>query len=151
VNEPIETTLTEKDHEDAFTEVSFLLKVLANTVDDVMGNPAPLGVSAGRAMAAKLPVHLATPSLQEVIDTLKAALAAGVDFTATCQGNAGELEVGRCVVRDLAARQGDLPGTRLCQLYHHYLSGMVSFLLGRQARVSDKQVGDTCLLSVQCR
>jgi hypothetical protein len=151
MNAPNETTLTEKDHDDAFTEVSFLLQVLTSTVDDVLGNPAPLGVSAGRAMAAKLPVYLPNPSLDQALDALRGALTGGVDFTVATTDNAAHIEVGRCIVRDLAARQGDLPGAKLCKMYHHYLSGMVSHLLGRQARITDREVGDTCTLSVQTR
>jgi hypothetical protein len=148
---PNETTLTEKDHDDAFTEVSFLLQVLASTVDDILGNPAPLGVSAGRAMAAKLPVHLASPTLEQALEALSASLAGGVDFTATTHGNTADLSVGHCILRDLSARQGDPPGARLCKMYHHYLSGMLSHLLGRQARVTDREVGDTCTLGIQTR
>jgi hypothetical protein len=151
MNTAIETTLTKKDHEDAFNEVSFILQVLANTVDDVLGNPAPLGVSAGRAMAAKLPVYLVNPSLEQVLEALKTSLTGGFAFTTTIDKNGAELAVGHCIVRDLSFCQGVLPGAKLCKMYHHYLSGMVSYLLGRQSRVSDKQVGDTCILSVQSR
>ncbi len=148
---PIETTLTEKDHDDAFTEVSFLLQVLANTVEDVLGNPAPLWVSAGRAMAAKLPVSLSRPSLAEVLEVLERTLAGGVALKTTCDGNAATLEVGHCIMRELSARQGSPPGAKLCKMYHHYLSGMISHLLGRQARVSDREVGDTCILEIRSR
>lgn len=146
-----ETQLTAKDHEDAFTEVSFLLQVLANTVDDVLGNPGPLGVSAGRAMAAKLPVRLEQPTLDQAVAVLKKALDGGVDITEQVEEKTGDLGVGHCIVRSLAARQGEKPGGKLCKMYHYYLSGMLSSLLGRQVRVSEGQVGDTCELKIQTR
>lgn len=148
---PIETTMNAKDHDAAFVEVSFLLQMLAQTVEEVIGNPAPLGVSAGRAMAAKLPLFLKDPDLKAVLDAVSPTLSGGMAYTCAVTGNAATLEVGHCVIRDLAAKQGELPGSRLCKLYHHFLSGMISHLLTRQSRVLETAVGPTCTLTVQSK
>ena len=148
---PIETTMNAADHDAAFTEVSFLLQMLAQTVEEVIGNPAPLGVSAGRAMATKLPFHLKDADLKAVLDALQASLADGISYTSTVDGNVATLSVGHCVIRDLAAKQGEAPGCRLCKLYHHFLSGLVSQVLTRQARVQETAAGDACTLTVQSK
>ena len=54
-----EISMSEADHDAAFTEVSFLLEVLVDTLGDVVGNSmAALGTAAGRQMGKKLPVYL---------------------------------------------------------------------------------------------
>ena len=148
---PIETTMSSADHDAAFMEISFLLQMLAQTVEEVIGNPAPLGVSAGRAMAAKLPVHLKEPTLTSVLKAVAPLFKNGFEFSAEGEGNLSTLAVGHCVIRDLAAKQGEAPGGRLCKLYHSYLSGIISHLLTRQSRVQETDVGETCTLTVQSR
>ena len=148
---PIEAAMTAADHDAAFMEVSFLLQMLAQTVEEVIGNPAPLGVSAGRAMAAKLPVYLKEPTLASVLEALDPLLKDGFEFSTTGEGNTAALAVGRCVIRDLAAKQGEAPGGKLCKLYHSYLSGIISHLLTRQSRVQETSAGRTCALIVQSR
>ncbi len=149
MNVPIETTMTAADHDAAFMEISFLLQMLAQTVEEVIGNPAPLGVSAGRAMAAKLPLYLKSPNVKSVLEAVQPILADGMTYTCSVEGNTGTLQVGHCVIRDLAAKRGEAPGSRLCKLYHHFLSGMFSQLLTKQSRVQETAVGTTCTLSVR--
>jgi hypothetical protein len=148
---PIETTMSAEDHEAAFVEVSFLLGMLAKTVEEVIGNPAPLGVSAGRAMAAKLPLHFKNPDLKAVLEALQPMMKNGMEYTCKVDGIAASLDVGHCVIRDLSAKQGEAPGGRLCKLYHYYLSGIISHLLTKQSRVQETSVGPTCVLSVQSK
>ncbi len=148
---PIETTMNAADHDAAFVEVSFLVGMLAQTVEEVIGNPAPLGVSAGRAMAAKLPLHFKNRDLKTILGALEPLMKNGIEYTFTVDGTTASLDVGHCVIRDLAAKQGEAPGGRLCKLYHHYLSGIVSHLLTKQSRVVETSAGPTCVLSVQSK
>jgi hypothetical protein len=62
------SSLTEDDHRQAFTEVSFLLDIFASTIDDVMGgSTATVGRIAGRKMARKLPIYMQRPSPSEAL------------------------------------------------------------------------------------
>jgi hypothetical protein len=148
---PIEVALNEKGHDDAFTEVGFLLQMLASTVEDVIGNPAPLGVSAGRAMANKLPVRLVEPTLEKALEVLAEALSGAITFAPTFTESGAVLEVSDCAIRDICRMQDEEIGARVCKLFHHYLSGMGSQLLGKQTRITSKAVGERCTLELTRR
>ena len=148
---PIETTLSAEDHEAALIEVGFLLKMLSSTIEDVIGNPAPLGVSAGRAMAQKIPVRLFEPPLEKVLAVLGQALKGGIEFASTQQEYGATLEVGTCAVRDMCRMQGEEIGSRVCKLFHHYLSGMCSQIYGKQTRIEMMKVGELCTLELKTK
>ena len=145
---PTEIDLNEQDHEDAFTEVGFLLQMLASTVEDVIGNPAPLGISAGRAMANKLPFKLRNPKLDQALEALAKTLHGGMALTWKMREGGAEIEVGPCAVRELCKRQNEPVGSKVCRLFHHYISGVTSQLYGKQARIIEKEVGETCILDL---
>ncbi|MBN2717011.1 MAG: hypothetical protein JXX14_14265 [Deltaproteobacteria bacterium] len=146
-----EVDLTKSDYDAAFTEVSFLFEVLASTVKDVIGNSAPLGVSAGRSMARKIPVNLKEPSLGQVFDVLKKHFKDGFEFEANASDAGGEFKVGTCVIRDICKNQNVELGGEMCRIFHSYLGGMMAQLSGRQARVAHTQAGDICTLDVKVK
>ena len=59
-NSELQTTLD--DHQTAFTEISFILEVLSQTIGQVVGqSSASLAISAGKFMAKKMPIYLENP------------------------------------------------------------------------------------------
>jgi hypothetical protein len=146
-----EVDLKESDYNAAFTEVSFLFEVLATTVKDVIGNSAPLGVSAGRSMARKIPVNLKQPSLAEVLDVMTAHFQNGFEFTAQTDEQGGTLNVGPCMIRDICKNQNAELGGEMCKIFHSYLGGMTAQLLGKQARISHTEAGDACTLDLKVK
>ncbi|MBN2343996.1 MAG: hypothetical protein JXX29_17680 [Deltaproteobacteria bacterium] len=146
-----EIELKEEDYKAAFTEVSFLFDVLASTVKDVIGNSAPLGVSAGRSMAKKLPVNLKEPKMNAVFDVLKKHFEDGFEFTGDVAEEGGALQVGTCMIRDICKNQNAEVGGEMCKMFHSYLGGMVAQLSGRQARVTHSEAGERCSLDVKVR
>ncbi|MBN2526863.1 MAG: hypothetical protein JXR76_10760 [Deltaproteobacteria bacterium] len=146
-----EIELEKKDYEAAFTEVSFLFEVLASTVKDVIGNSAPLGVSAGRSMARKIPVNLKEPSLSRVFDVMKKHFENGFDFSTDAGDAGGAMNVNTCVIRDICRNQNVELGGEMCKIFHSYLGGMTAQLSGRQVRVTHTETGDTCMLDIKVR
>ena len=146
-----EVDLQKSDYAAAFTEVSFLFEVLASTVKDVIGNSAPLGVSAGRSMAKKIPINLKEPSLGQVFEVLKKHFDSGFEFTANVEDGGGNLQVGTCVIRDICRNQNTELGGEMCRIFHSYLGGMTAQISGRQARVTHTETGDTCVLDVKVK
>lgn len=141
-----------QDHEAAFTEISFLLRVLTGTIGDVVGNSMPsLAVSAGRQMAGKMPVYLSEPDLETVLQTLARSLEAGFELTCKPLDKGAEITVGRCAIREVCDNQGLEPGDRLCQMLHHYWAGMIAELLGRPARIRQCTPGCQCTLVYDIR
>ena len=146
-----EVDLQKSDYDAAFTEVSFLFEVLASTVKDVIGNSAPLGVSAGRSMAKKIPVNLKAPALEQVFEVLTRHFENGFEFSAQAKEGGAELKVGSCIIRDICKNQNAALGGEMCRIFHSYIGGMTAQLSGRQARVSHTEAGDTCVLDVKMR
>ena len=146
-----EVELKQSDYDAAFTEVSFLFEVLASTVKDVIGNSAPLGVSAGRSMARKIPVNLKQPSVNQVLDVMTRHFQNGFEFTSKTSEEGGELNVGACMIRDICRNQNTELGGEMCKIFHAYLSGMTAQLSGRQARVTHTAAGDTCALDLKMK
>jgi hypothetical protein len=141
---------TPQDREDAMTEVCFLLDILASTVDDLMGGAtASVGRVAGRQLARRLPFYLPDATLPEVVACLSGQGQLGVIMSG---GDAGKpLIVDHCVVREVCRRRGQELGGTLCQLYHHYLDGLINQMLLRPTRSTLKSAGDRCVLSCETR
>ncbi len=139
------------DYEAGFVEVSFLLEILAQTVEEIIGNPAPLGVSAGRVAAAKMVTDIKEKDLKNVLDTLLPLMKNGFEYSYSLDDTSANLKVGHCLVRDLCKKQNEEVGGKLCKLYHHYLAGIMSHLLTRQSRVLQTSAGEVCELEVQAK
>jgi hypothetical protein len=146
-----EIELKQSDYSAAFTEVSFLFEVLATTVKDVIGNSAPLGVSAGRSMARKIPVNLKQPSVAQVLDVMTRHFQNGFEFTSETDDQGGTITVGPCMIRDICKNQNAELGGEMCKIFHAYLSGMTAQLSGKQARIAHTAAGDSCTLDLKVK
>jgi hypothetical protein len=150
--ERTELDLTVEDHQKAFTEVSFLLEMLTNAINQTVGNSTPsLGISAGKQMGKKLPVYLVDPSLELVLAALSERLDAGFEFDHNCDASGANLEVTRCAIRDVCASRGLELGGELCKMFHYYLSGMAAELLKRPVRAGEFQAGESCTIRLNAK
>lgn len=142
--------VTLDDHVNAATEVAFLLDIFAATVDNVMGGAtASVGRIAGREMARKLPVHLATPTLDEVVAILNSRMEAGYRFRLEGDGTERTLLFDHCVLREVCAKRGLTMGTALCRLFHAYLDGILNELICRPVKSEVVSCGDQCRLTLR--
>ena len=141
-----ELTLTESDYDKAFSEVSFILDVLSRTIGQVVGNAtASMAVTSGRHMAKKLPVSLEfPPSMDDVMGVLIERLRAGFDIQYTIEGEAIEMQVGRCAIREVCENRGLEVGGDLCGMLHNFWAGMLAELRGRPIRCQDFSAGPAC-------
>lgn len=147
-----EALLTVEDHRKAFTEVSFLLDIFAATIDNLMGGAtASVGRIAGRHMARNLPVYLASPCLSDVLTALAEHMKAGFDISFRNDGNAAEINIGRCVIRDVCVSRGLAVGGELCRLFHYYIDGMVNELILRPAKSQLLSNGEVCRAKLEVR
>lgn len=142
--------VTLDDHVSAATEVAFLLDIFAATVDNVMGGAtASVGRIAGREMARKLPVHLANPTLDEVVAILNSRMEAGYRFRLEGDGTERTLLFDHCVLREVCAKRGLTMGTALCRLFHAYLDGILNELICRPVKSEVVSCGDQCRLNLR--
>ena len=135
--------LTSDDYQKAYVEVAFLLDAFASTIDNIMGgNTAPVGRIAGRDTAGKLPLELADPTLEEVVQALCREMQAGFEFE--LEGD--RLLFKRCILREMCALRKIETGGALCRLFHSYFDGIANGLLCRPVKSQIVMVGGQCTL-----
>ena len=140
-----ELELTMEDHRKAFTELSFLLEILIGTIGDLIGGAtATVGRTAGRHMAAKLPIYLVDPTIEQVLEALADHWHEGFDFSFTCDDGSADLSYGRCAIREVCANRSLKPGQDLCKMFHFFMAGMVEQLLGVPIKGRIISAGETC-------
>lgn len=145
-----ELTLTTEDYDKAFTEVSFLLDMLVETITAFVGKSTPsLGVASGRKMALNMPVHMIekTPAvaLDELVRILKIQR---MDISAKLQGSEAVLSMHDCPIGSVCRNRKMELGSQICQMFHYYLAGVVAELSGCPARPKTITVGDHCTFSL---
>ncbi|MCC7261684.1 MAG: L-2-amino-thiazoline-4-carboxylic acid hydrolase [Candidatus Latescibacteria bacterium] len=148
-----ERELTLADHQQATVEVSFLLDIFAETINDLMGGAtASVGRIAGRNMAKKLPVHLATPDLDGALKTLAENLRKGFEISYQCGEEGGaEVHFARCAIREVCAARNLEQGGALCKLFHYYTDGIVNEILFRPVRSEMTAMGEQCTAQLEIR
>ncbi len=145
-----ELTLTSEDYDKAFTEVSFLLDMLIETIAAFVGKATPsLGVASGRKMALNMPVHMTekTPAvaLDELVRVLKIQR---MDISAKLQGSEAVLTMHDCPIGSVCRNRKMELGSQICQMFHYYVAGIVAELSGCPARPKTITVGDHCSFSL---
>ncbi len=146
-----ELTATIEDHEKAFTEVCFLLEVLSETINQVIGqSTSSLGITAGRQMAKRMPVYLKNPDLSAVLEAIRKRLESGFEMSAKPDAKGAQIQMGRCAIREVCKNRGQKVGGQLCTLFHYYLAGMTAEFLGKPVRAGQAQAGETCSFGLEC-
>jgi hypothetical protein len=145
-----ELTLTPTDYDKAFTEVSFLLDMLIETIGAFVGKSTPsLAVAVGRKMAAKLPVHMVekTPemALSELIRVLKIQK---LDISGKFEGGEALLSLGDCPIGSVCRNRQLEIGGQACQMFHYYIAGIMAELSGFAARPKTISTGEQCTFSL---
>ena len=145
-----ELTLTGEDYGKAFTEVSFLLDMLVETISAFVGKSTPsLAVAAGRRMALNMPVHLEEKTPAAVLDeVVRVFRIQQMELSAECRGNEALVTVDHCPIGSVCRnRQMELDSS-ICQMFHYYLAGLAAELCGHPARPKTLTVGETCTFSL---
>jgi hypothetical protein len=146
------SSLTEDDHRQAFTEVSFLLDIFASTIDDVMGgSTATVGRIAGRKMARKLPIYMQRPSPSEALAAFSEYMKAGFDISHNQREGALEIAFGRCAIRDVCVDRGIPTGGSLCRLFHEFTDGVINELSSHPTKGAILRSGETCVARMDTR
>jgi hypothetical protein len=141
-----ELTLDEKAHDVAFTETSFLLEILVNTIEDVMGGATgTVGVNAGRNMGKKLPIYLETKDLDSVLRALSKKMGAGFAMDIKCV-NEENATIGfdKCAIREVCKNRNLPLGGSLCKCFHQYIQGIATELVGKPMRNTIVSTGPHC-------
>ena len=145
-----ELTLSGDDYGKAFTEVSFLLDMLVDTISAFVGKSTPsLAVAAGRRMAVNMPAHLEektpTAALEEMVRIFRIQR---MEIAHQCQGGEARLSIHDCPIGSVCRnRQMELDSS-ICQMFHYYLAGIAAELCGHPARPKTLTVGETCTFSL---
>ena len=147
-----ELQLTAEDHEKAFTEVSFLLEIFADTITDLMGGAtATVGRIAGRHIAEKLPFYLPNPTTEAVLEALVQHMRDGYQITYTCDPEGADLTFGHCAICDVCRARNQELGGDLCKMFHYSIGGIVNQLMDKPVKGSIEKTGDTCVSRLTIR
>jgi len=146
------SSLSEEDHRQAFTEVSFLLDIFASTIDEVMGgSTVTVGRIAGRKMARKMPIYLQRPSPSEVLTAFSEYLKAGFEISHQAREGALDITFGRCAIREVCSNRGIATGGSLCKLFHEFTDGVVNELSSRPTKGHIITSGSSCVARMDTR
>jgi hypothetical protein len=145
-----ELMLTPDDYDKAFTEVSFLLDMLIETITTFVGKSTPsLVVAAGRKMAGNMPVHMAqkTPAaaLNEIVRIFRVQR---MDIGVRIEGSEAVVSMHGCPIASVCKNRKMEIGGQVCQMFHYYLAGIAAELSGCPARPKTLTVGDHCTFSL---
>jgi hypothetical protein len=145
-----ELTLAPEDYDKAFTEVSFLLDMLIETITTFVGKSTPsLVVVAGRKMAANMPVHMATKTPEAAISELVRVLRIQrMDIAGHIEGAQAVLTMHDCPIGSVCRNRKMELDSQVCQMFHYYLAGIVAELSGYPARPKTITVGEQCTFSL---
>jgi hypothetical protein len=145
-----ELTLAPEDYDKAFTEVSFLLEMLIETITTFVGKSTPsLVVVAGRKMAANMPVHMAEKTPEEAISELVRVLRMQrMDIAGHVEGGQAVLTMDDCPIGSVCRNRKMEIGSQVCQMFHYYLAGIVAELSGIPARPKTVSVGEQCTFNL---
>ncbi len=145
-----ELTLVPEDYDKAFTEVSFLLDMLIETITTFVGKSTPsLVIAAGRKMALNMPVHMVekdpATAIAELVRVLRIQR---MDIGARFEGAEAVVSMRDCPIGSVCKNRQMELGGQACQMFHYYLAGIVAELSGCPARPKTLTVGEQCTFNL---
>lgn len=145
-----ELTLSTEDYDKAFTEVSFLLDMLVETITAFVGKSTPsLGVASGRKMALNMPVHMTEKTPAKALDELVRVLRIQqMDITSRFLDAEAVVSMHDCPIGSVCRNRKMELGGEICQMFHYYVAGIVAELSGAPARPKTLTVGENCTFSL---
>lgn len=141
-----ELNLTTEDYDKAFTEVSFLLEMLVETIEAFVGKSTPsLAVAAGRKMAQNMPVHLqqVTPA-DALAEFIRVFRIQQMEVDGTFAGKEAVITINHCPIRSVCLNRGMALDSQICQMFHYYVAGILAELAGCPARPKTVVTGEQC-------
>ncbi|MBU1566662.1 MAG: hypothetical protein KJ630_13670 [Proteobacteria bacterium] len=145
-----ELTLSPEDYDKAFTEVSFLLDMLVETITTFVGKSTPaLGVASGRKMALNMPAHMTEKTPAVALDELVRVLRMQrMDIDASLLGSEAVVSMQGCPIGSVCRNRKMELGGEICQMFHYYIAGIAAELSGCPARPKTLTVGEQCTFSL---
>lgn len=146
MNEELKLTL--EDHNSAKREIAFLLNMLSQAIEDIVGRSAGVvGRMAGGAAAKKMPLFFESHDVQPIIQGIKSYLKGGFDISDIITDEDIELSFTRCPLREICEIENIPVGGSLCMLFHNYMNGMIMKLTEKEFKMSILEPGDTtCII-----
>ncbi len=145
MNEELKLTL--EDHNRAKQEIAFLLNMLSQAIEDIVGRSSGVvGRMAGGAAARKMPLFFESNDIQPIIQGIKSYLQGGFDISDIITGEDIELSFGRCPLREVCETENIPVGDSLCMLFHNYMNGMIMKLTEKDFKMSILESGDTACI-----
>jgi len=145
-----ELNLKLEDYDKAFTEVSFLLEMLVETIETFVGKSTPsLAVAAGRKMAQNMPVHMvqATPE-EAVAEFVRVFRIQKMEVEGSFNGKEAIITINHCPIRSVCLNRGMELDSQICQMFHYYVAGILAELAGCPARPRTVGTGEQCTVNM---
>lgn len=149
--QPVSAAVTDKDIEEAWSDVSARLFALSDTVVETIGKGyRAVARRAGTMAAEHLPEMYEAQSLDEVLAALRRRFAHAFTFDYTLDGKHATLTFKPCglcrVVEGAGQTVGEAP---LCQMFHEYWVGLLSSFVGTRYRCQVPEVGKVCRMELE--
>lgn len=151
--EPVSSSLTADDLNEALGDVSFRLLALADSVTETMGRgQKAVGRKAGVLAASHLPEMYEGATMPEVLERMRARFAGAFDFEPSVVDGEVTMVFRKCAMNRVVTETGGKLGDHvLCRLFHEYWAGLVGAFTGKSFAVEMGDVGATCTMKLTPR
>ncbi|SHO46296.1 helix-turn-helix domain-containing protein [Desulfopila aestuarii] len=145
-----ELHLTPDDYDKAFTEVSFLIEMLVETIETFVGKSTPsLAVAAGRKMGQNMPVHMLQSTPEEALaEFVRVFRIQQMEVGGTFAGKEAVITINHCPIRSVCMNRGMALDSQICQMFHYYIAGILAELAGCPARPKTVSTGEQCTFNM---
>jgi len=145
-----ELNLKLEDYDKAFTEVSFLLEMLVETIETFVGKSTPsLAVAAGRKMAQHMPVHMVQATPEEALaEFVRVFRIQQMEVEGSFSGKEAVITINHCPIRSVCLNRGMELDSQVCQMFHYYIAGILAELAGCPARPKTVATGEQCTVNM---
>ena len=145
-----ELNLTPDDYDKAFTEVSFLIEMLVETIETFVGKSTPsLAVAAGRKMGQNMPVHMLQSTPEEALaEFVRVFRIQQMEVDGTFAGKEAVITINHCPIRSVCMNRGMALDSQICQMFHYYIAGILAELAGCPARPKTVSTGEQCTFNM---
>lgn len=145
-----ELQLQEEDYDKAFNEVSFLLSMFVDAIEEFVGKSTPtLAVAAGRKMAGNLPVFLTEPSPENgLAELIRVFTLQQMEISGEMQGKQAAISISHCPIGQVCRQRNMAIDGSTCQMFHYYIAGIMAEFTGRPARPKTVATGETCTFTL---
>jgi NAD-dependent dihydropyrimidine dehydrogenase PreA subunit len=128
----------------ALEDLGLRLRSVAEVFKRTLGGSLPaVGSMAGKTLARHLPRYRAPKNLDEALELTVQQFAPAWELEPTVDGEMLTVNIKRCFVREVCAKQRLELGEEMCVLFLQYLSGYVGKMGGVRLRKVEQNPGDS--------